>query len=321
MRIEARWLPWTTAAGGASSRPMPSSHKSGSPLAAVVATIAAMALAAPRVAAQDTTATANLRPTPDTQLVKLTLRDGSVLVGRVIDVTPTTLLFASQLGTSAIPRASVRRVETSVTRKLHEGEFWPEDPSRTRLFFAPTGRMLRRGEGYFSDAYVFFPSFQGGLTDRVNFGGGMSLFPGVGLDEQIYFVTPKIGVIAGPKLNVAVGALVAGVPDFFEDSPVGLAYGVATYGGEDASVTVGSGFGFSRSSTSQALVMLGGSARLSRTVALVSENYLYSDNGTSGLVSAGIRFMGEQIAVDLAGFTASGTGVPIIPYVAFIYRF
>jgi hypothetical protein len=149
----------------------------------------------------------------------------------------------------------------------------------------------------------------------------MSLFPGVGLNEQIYFVTPKVGLVAGPKLNVAVGALVAGVPDFFEDSPVGLAYGVATYGSEDASVTFGSGFGFSRASTSQALFMLGGSARLSRSIALVSENYLYSDNGSSGLVSAGIRFMGEQIAVDLAGFAASGTDVPIIPYVAFIYRF
>jgi len=31
--------------------------------------------------------------------------------------------------------------------------------------------------------------------------------------------------------------------------------------------------------------------------------------------------MGEQIAVDLAGFTVSDGGVPIIPYVAFIYRF
>ncbi|HEX6597823.1 MAG TPA: hypothetical protein VF034_00775 [Gemmatimonadaceae bacterium] len=300
---------------------MPISHRARSLRVAIAAVLAATSLAAPRLVAQDTTSTANLRPTPDSQLVKLTLRDGSVLIGRVTDVSPTVLIFASGFGTSVIPRASIRKVEFSATRRLHEGEFWPEDPSRTRLFFAPTGRMLRRGEGYFSDAYIFFPSFQGGLTDRVNFGGGMSLFPGVGLDEQVYFVTPKIGVIARPKLNVAVGALVAGVPDFFEDSPVGLAYGVATYGGEDASVTVGSGFGFSRSSTSQALIMFGGSARLSRTIALVSENYVYSGDGTNGLVSAGIRFMGEQIAVDLAGFTASGADVPIIPYVAFIYRF
>jgi hypothetical protein len=297
------------------------SHQSRSLLVAVAAAVAATSVAASRLAAQDTTATSNMRLTPDSLVVRLTLRDGSVLVGRVIEVSDSTLSFVSELGTTTIPRAAIRKVETSVARKLHEGEFWPEDPSRTRLFFAPTGRMLRRGEGYFSDAYIFFPSFQGGLTDRVNFGGGMSLFPGVGLNEQIYFVTPKVGLVAGPKLNVAVGALVAGVPDFFEDSPVGLAYGVATYGSEDASVTFGSGFGFSRASTSQALFMLGGSARLSRSIALVSENYLYSDNGSSGLVSAGIRFMGEQIAVDLAGFAASGTDVPIIPYVAFIYRF
>jgi hypothetical protein len=277
--------------------------------------------AAPRLRAQDTLATRNLKPTADSQYVRLTLVDGSVLVGRVVEVTPTTVRFASVLGESVIARSAIRRVELASSGSLHEGEVWPEDPSRTRLFFAPTGRMQHAGEVYFSDAYVLFPSFQGGLSDRLSVGAGMSVVPGLGLDEQLYYLTPKVGLYASPRVNLAIGALVAGAGSITDEGPFGLGYGVATVGGEDGSVTAGAGFGFHQSSTTQAIFMLGGSKRVSRNIALLTENYIYTEHETSALISAGIRFMSDKLAVDLAGFTVSDSGVPIIPYVAFIYRF
>jgi hypothetical protein len=276
---------------------------------------------APRAAAQDTSATRNLQPTPDGQLVAVTLKDGSTLIGRVLEVTPTIVRFRSAVGESSIPRDAIVSVRVSAAGGAHGGEYWPEDPSRTRLFFAPTGRMLRKGEGYFSDAYIFFPSFQGGLSDRFTLGGGMSIVPGLGLDEQVYYLTPKIGLVAGPRLNVAVGALVAGIGTLSDAGPVGIGYGAATFGGEDASVTAGAGLGFDRNSTSQALLMLGGSTRVSRNIAFVSENYLYTGSGSTVLLSGGIRFMGEKLAVDLAGFTTGESEIPVVPYLAFIYRF
>lgn len=275
---------------------------------------------APRLAAQDTTSTANLRPTPDSQRVKITLSDGSVLIGRVLEITPLVVRFASAAGESTIPRQAIRSVEPVEAAAMHNGEYWPEDPSRTRLFFAPTGRMQRRGEVYFSDAYVVFPSFQAGLASRLSLGAGMSVIPGLDLDEQVFYVTPKVGVVASPKLNVAVGALVAGAGGYLDEGPFGIGYGVATYGGEDASVTTGVGFGFDRGNTSHAILMLGGSARVSRNLAVLTENYYFTDERNSGLVSFGFRFMGERIAVDVAAFTPSGTDFVVIPYLAFIYR-
>ena len=269
---------------------------------------------------QDTTTTAGLTATADGQVVELTLRDGSTLIGRVVEVTPGTLRFTTAFGTSTIPRDAVRRVRVMSSSAIHDAELWPEDPSRTRLFFAPTGRTLRKGETYFSDAYVLFPSIQTGITDLVSFGGGVSIIPGLGLDEQVYYLTPKVGVLVSPSLNVSVGALIAGVGRASSDSPVGIGYGVATFGVADASVTTGAGFGFSRASTSQAILMLGGERRVSRSIALLSENYLYTGNGRSGLVSGGIRFMGEKLAVDLAGVIVSQSSTPF-PYVAFIYKF
>jgi hypothetical protein len=274
-----------------------------------------------RARGQDTTATANLRPTAEEQLVVLTLRDGSTLIGRVLEVTPATVRFASALGESSVPRDAIRDVRITAASASHGGEFWPEDPSRTRLFFAPTGRTLRAREAYFSDAYVLFPSVQGGLTDRVTLGGGVSLIPFLSVDEQLFYLTPKVGVYASPTLNVSVGALVAGVGRALSTGPVGIVYTVSTFGGEESNVTAGLGFGFDRSSTSNAVLMLGGAQRVSRNIALVTENYLFSERGRTLAVSGGVRFIGEKIAVDLAGFTTSGlNGIPI-PYVAFIYRF
>src|SRR4051812_15213717 len=178
--------------------------------------------------AQDTSATRNLQPSPDSQLVALTLKDGSVLIGRVLEVTPTVVRFRSAAGESSIPRDAIVSVRITAAGDAHGGEYWPEDPSRTRLFFAPTGRMLRKGEGYFSDAYVFFPSFQGGLSDHFTMGAGMSIIPGLGVDEQLYYLTPKVGILSGPRVNVAIGALVAGIGELSDVGPVGIGYGVAT---------------------------------------------------------------------------------------------
>lgn len=283
--------------------------------------IVSLVVCTTRLAAQDTAATRNLQPTPDSQVVKLTLSDGSTLIGRVVSVTPTVVRFASAMGETDIPRNAIRNVEVVTAKTVHGGVYWLEDPSRTRLFFAPTGRMQRQGEVYFSDAYIFFPSIQAGVSNRLSLGAGLSLFPGLGLDEQLYFVTPKVGLYASEKVNVAVGAIVAGAGDLADESPFGIGYGVTTFGGEDGSVTAGAGFGFNQSRTSQAILMLGGSKRVTRNLALVSENYLYTESNSSVLLSAGLRFVGEKIAVDFAGVGVSDSEVPIVPYVAFIYKF
>lgn len=273
--------------------------------------------------AQDTTATANLLPTPADRSVQLVLRDGSTLLGRVIEVTATSVRFASAVGETVIPRSAIKFVRVVLSASMHEGEYWPEDPSRTRLFFAPTGRMLRTSEYYFTDVYVFFPSIQAGLSDAVSFGVGASAFPGIAIDEQVFYITPKVGVYSSPTVNLAVGALVAGAKWISDASPAGIGYGVATFGGEDMNVTTGAGFGFVNSSTSSkfstALLMLGGTRRISRSVSLVTENYFTSGHDSGALLSAGFRFMSEHMAVDVAGVGTTGSSV-VVPYLAFIYR-
>lgn len=274
-----------------------------------------------KLLAQDTTRTANLRSTPGDRVSRVELRDGTVLYGQILDITPTTVRLSSAVGIVTLMRANITSARLVDATGIHDGEVWPEDPSRTRLFFAPTARTMRAGETYFSDVYVFLPSGQVGLTDRITLGGGMSFVPTIGLDEQLFYLTPKVGVYSSENVHLAVGALVGGAKKAFDFGTAGIGYGVATFGGEDASFTAAAAFAFADGKTaSSKILMLGGSTRVSRSLALVTENYIVSDHASS-ILTGGVRIMSEHIAVDVAlGTQADPDHFGLYPYLAFIYR-
>src|ERR671910_748837 len=74
-----------------------------------------------------------------------------------------------------------------------------ENPNATRLLFAPTGRMLEQGEGYFNDTYLLLLSVHGGVTSRFTLGGGMSVVPLANFTDNALYIMPKIGLVASPK--------------------------------------------------------------------------------------------------------------------------
>jgi len=273
-------------------------------------------------------------------------RDGSTLVGRIVAEDSTTIQIETSGGVLSIARSNVLSIATVREDDMHEGQYWFPDPNRTRLFFAPTGRMLDQGEAYYMNTYILLQSFSGGLTKYVTVGGGFSLIPGVNPTDWVYYLTPKVGLYQSNSLNLAVGALVGLLPVNVDDAAnesngFGVVYGVATKGGPNGSVTAGLGYGYSGRSFSQRPVfMLGGEQRVSRRVALLSENYLYVardigsacvpesctlSNHATGLVSYGFRFLGEKLSVDFAFFNAFGQNVnpifPGIPYLSFGVKF
>src|SRR5205814_9835149 len=121
--------------------------------------------------------------------------------------------------------------------------------------------------------------------------------------ENIYYLTPKVGVYNTPTTNVAVGAIAGFIP-FDEGHSFGVVYGVSTWGRPDAAVTLGLGYGyFDGEFANSPTVMLGGSKRVSKRIALVTENYMFKSGAPLGL-GYGARFFGEKLSVDL-GFVNS----------------
>lgn len=257
-----------------------------------------------------------LKTLPAEATVAVTLRDGSTVYGTLVRQDGDSVIVQAAMGRMAFAVASIRQLRpagTVRTRADGTTEYWFPNANTTRLFFGPTGRTLGRGEGYFADHYVILASLGYGVTDRVQMGVGTFIIP----NTQFWFLMPKVGVYQSELLNVAVGALYGGVAD----ETGGIAYAVGTYGSTDRSVTLGIGQGISGAETTgKPLFMVGGELRTTRRTALVSENY-FGTASRDGLLSYGVRFLGEKFTFDL-GFLNSSTGplFPGIPYVDFVIK-
>ncbi|MFH1096154.1 MAG: hypothetical protein ABH886_08115 [Candidatus Desantisbacteria bacterium] len=261
---------------------------------------------------------------PDSGYIQfITTLNGSTNIGRIVAIGNEEISFQTDSGTLTIPIPKIKKIRQMPVASINNGEYWFPNPNTTRLFFAPTGRMLKKGDGYFQDIYLFFVNTVYGLTDNLTIGGGTSIFPGVDIDKQIFYLMPKVGLKATENLNLAAGALAIRIPFDDKASAVGILYGVGTYGKPDASITAGLGYGFvDQEVASKPMIILGSEKRISRRITLVSENWIFPgvDNP---LVSYGVRFFGEGLSVDMAFFNTIGENFlfPGIPYIDFVFCF
>ncbi len=282
--------------------------------------VLAMAVTAPTVVhAQD-----SLRVLSDTSRVQvIRLSDGSVVVGRVVDVRADSAVIRTQTGQVTVARSAVRRVRERPLSSVRGGQYWPEDPNGTRLFFASTARMLEQGDGYFCNIWVFLLCLTGGLTDRITIGGGMSIVPGIAIADNVFYLTPKIGLVATEKVNVAVGAFAGWSGAVTDDNSFGILYGVSTFGTADHNVSAGVGYTYYNDEVANTPMLLGGvKLRMTRGTAFISENYLLPGS-EGGILSFGIRFFNERISGDVALVRVSvdGEDSGMVPFVGLAVRF
>jgi hypothetical protein len=166
----------------------------------------------------------------------------------------------------------------------------PDDPGRTHLFMASTGRALRQGEGYVGAYGVALPFVQVGLTDRVSIGAGTPVYTGGA--RHPFWVTPKLQLFNGARTQAAVGVLqLLNVGD----ASVGIAYGVVTHGSTDSAISAGVGYAYYRADDDRGgigIVMIGGEHRLSRRVKFVTENHVFRGGG---IAMGGVRWHREHL--------------------------
>ena len=253
------------------------------------------------------------------QMIKTS--DGSTFIGRITEIKEYVVVFESDIGEVEIAILKIREITEVPATHIKEGAYWFPNPNDTRLFFAPTARNLKAGSGYFADYWLFFPMVAFGITDNITIAGGMSLIPGVPIPEQLFYFTPKVGFDIH-NVSLATGILMAGLPG--EDAPpVGILYGVNTFGSADNNATAGFGYGFvDWDFADKPFLMLGGQTRMVRRVSLVSENWILPGLDEP-ILSGGLRFFGEALSVDLALVIPIGAegDWPVIPYIDFVVKF
>lgn len=255
--------------------------------------------------------------------VSVTLGGGEVLTGTLESETATEIVLLTSSGVRmTIPREQIRSMVS-----LAGERFIRTDPNRSRLLFAPTGRPLDKGRGYVADYELFFPFVAYGPGGGVTLAGGVSLVPGA--PGQAVYVAPKITLYQQRETSVAAGVVAStfvggGIDDF---PTFGLLYAVGTTGGSRAWLTGGVAFGFADGEIGKSpAILIGGELQVSNSVKLMSENYVFVNVEDGLLVSGGIRFFGERIAVDLALITipvllVEAEGFPFFPWLGFAYNF
>jgi hypothetical protein len=234
------------------------------------------------------------------QVVEVKLRDGSVLVGTIVSDQRDRLVIKTISGADVtMNRDQVESIQQTAGTSVG-GEFWIDDVVASKLFLGPTGRALKRGEGYFAIDSLLVPVFQVGVTDRFSIGLGAPFW---GLVKTTW-VTPKFQVYRNEKTAISAGVLHLFVPDF---GLGGFGYVVATRGTADGSVTFGGGMLYGHDDDHNAagipMFTVGGDRRLSRRTKFVTENYIFREGV---IATAGARFIGQTTSFEI------GALLPII---------
>ncbi len=255
--------------------------------------------------------------TPPGEIQELVLRDGTQAAGRVEKIAGTTVTFRTTSGAAIEVDASKILSIKPATGRVVDGAYWPADSNPTRLFFAPTGRTLKRGESYFGVYEFVMPFVQFGVTDRISVGGGTPLIFGGG-GGQPFWITPKVQLVSAPRTQASIGVM-----HFMNvgDGSFGIAYGAVTQGSADSAVTVGLGWAYERwdDGAGTAILMLGGEHRVSRRTKLITENYFFEGGG---FASAGVRFLGERLSADLSLVSPLGIDAFVaFPMINFVWKF
>jgi hypothetical protein len=256
------------------------------------------------------------------KVYRLTLQDGSEIVGTILQEDSLQVRFRSVSKIlMTVPRSQISSMKP-LSGNIVDGEYRRSDPNSTRLFFSPTGRPLKNGQGYFSAYEIFFPSVAVGIGDIVSLWGGVSLLPGT--EGQIIYIAPKITPVHIRNFDLSAGVLYVNTT-VSSSSGGGIIFGVGTYGSSDNALTVGLGWGFAGGDVAnKPILVLGGEVRLSNSIKLISENWIPSWTDVA-IFSFGFRFFGDNLAADL-GFIRSSAkmetnGFPFIPWIGFAYNF
>ncbi|MBG8556210.1 hypothetical protein [Hymenobacter guriensis] len=250
------------------------------------------------------------------RVYRVVLRSGTTFAGTLRAVRPQELEFTTDKpGAVLIPRSQIVSMQLvpaveATDAQRHPG--WGYVGNGTRVFFAPTARGLRAGEGYAQTIDVLLLGANYGITDYFSMGILVSALPGVGLGNQLFAVTPKISVPIRQDLHVGAGVLYARLPTFDSDYDrgygAGVLYGLATYGSADNNLTLGLGYGFSGEAGGtqgfgkSPVAVLSGATRVSKRLSLMSENYLIT-SGSGGLGGLyGIRLNWPRTTLGIGSF-------------------
>ena len=238
--------------------------------------------------------------TDSTKVVVIETTDGNEFIGTIVSETSDAVRINTRnFGEITISKINIKSMKP-VAGQIKEGVLWFDNPQSTRYFFAPNGYGLKKGEGYYQNAWIFFNQFSVGITNNFSVGAGfvpLFLFGGT---SSPFWLTPKVSIpLSKDRVNLGVGALLGTVVGE-EKSNFGQAYGILTLGSRDKNLSVGLGYGYAGGElASTPTITISGMVRTGQRGYFLTENYLI-DTGDEvvTLISMGGRRIIKRSGID-----------------------
>lgn len=253
------------------------------------------------------------------------MKDGNTYIGKVNIIEKDEVYeIATSVGVLTIRQENIVMIKKASDVNIKKGEYWMTNPHSSRYFYSPSGYGLRKGEGYYQNAWVFFNQVSYGFSDYFTMGVGIMPLFLFGFDAVIpVWITPKVNIpYKNGKGAFGVGSILAGaIGSEGSDQGAGILYGTNTFGTRDKQLTLGVGFGYSTEGGFSDLPVFNASGliRTGKNWAFVSENYLFTFDEFGALISGGARYMGKRLAIDMGGFIPLFGGVDrvvILPWLS-----
>jgi hypothetical protein len=266
---------------------------------------------------------------------KVELSDGTVFIGKILSKDGEIIVLKTPIiQRIEVTSSNVKSIAEIDETLLKDGDYWFTNPHASRYLFGPTAFNLKKGEGYYQNTMLALNSFNVGVTDNISIGGGLELISTVssissGEFQPILFVTPKVSFEVTEDFHAGAGMYYVNTPNIDigtrSGSGLAIAYGIGTYGSKDHNLTGGLGWGFVQGQFEQKpIITVSGMTRISQKTALVTENWFISNDNYYSVFSYGIRFFGDNLAVDLAFVNNADIAEVFIiglPWVSFVVKF
>lgn len=256
--------------------------------------------------------------------------DNNEYIGKIIAIEEDHIILVSNTTEIKIFKKNIVSIKEIDEKTDKSGKFWFPNTHASRYLFSPSAIPLERGEGYYQNVYITVNSVHYGISDNISIGGGFELISTI-LGVPIWYIAPKAGFQVAPDVHLGAGVLMGGILAVREEVEVPgvlfIPFGLGTYGNREKNITIGFGWPLTtEGSPDQPVLNLAGMYRVSRSVSLISENYILPGIQSGYMVSYGIRFMREKISIDFALFNnhemASTLWIPIgIPFIDLVFKF
>lgn len=263
---------------------------------------------------------------------QITLKDGSIVSGILISITDKEVIIHSgTIGEVHLQKENIKTMVPVSSFDEKKSEIWFANPNPSKYLLGSSAIPLEKNSGYYQNTWIFISSFSYGFTNNFSLSGGFEILSLMAKDgPYAYYINPKVSFKLANNFYFGGSLLYANTIKLIGDfGGLGTLNAFGTYGNKNNNITGALGWGWADGNfSSKPLVTISGMTRLSKRVALVSENWIVPGAGSKssyyGIFSYGVRFLSEKTSIDLAFMNNRDISKGIfigIPWLDFVVNF